>query len=73
MKTINYIRCNNLIHITLDNMYSGDPNTIRILDQNLTNIIEVDNKQLVHVIAWYDNEMGYSAQMVRTAEYLGRK
>lgn len=38
------------------------------VDANLTNIIEVDNKQLVHVVAWYDNEMGYSYQMVRTLE-----
>jgi len=36
------------------------------VDGNLTNIIEVDNKQLVHIVAWYDNEMGYSYQMVRT-------
>lgn len=35
-------------------------------DANLTNVIEVDNKQLVHIVAWYDNEMGYSYQMVRT-------
>lgn len=36
------------------------------IDANLTSIIEVDGKQLVHIIAWYDNEMGYSYQMVRT-------
>ena len=36
------------------------------VDANLTSVIEVDGKQLVHVIAWYDNEMGYSYQMVRT-------
>ena len=36
------------------------------VDANLTSVIDVDNKQLVHVIAWYDNEMGYSYQMVRT-------
>ena len=36
------------------------------VDGNLTNVIEVDNKQLVHIVAWYDNEMGYSYQMVRT-------
>ena len=35
-------------------------------DAELTNILEVDGKQLVHIIAWYDNEMGYSYQMVRT-------
>lgn len=36
------------------------------VDANLTNIIEVNGKQLVHIVAWYDNEMGYSYQMVRT-------
>ena len=36
------------------------------VDGNLTNIIEKDGKQLLHIIAWYDNEMGYSYQMVRT-------
>ena len=39
-----------------------------VVDGNLTNIIETDGKQLVKVIAWYDNEMGYSQQMVRTAK-----
>jgi len=36
------------------------------VDGNLTNVIEVNDKQLLHVVAWYDNEMGYSYQMVRT-------
>ncbi len=36
------------------------------LDGNLTNVLDVNGKQLVHVVAWYDNEMGYSYQMVRT-------
>lgn len=41
-----------------------------IVDGNLTNIIEVNNKQLVHLVVWYDNEMGYSYQMVRTLSKL---
>ena len=36
------------------------------VDANLTNVIEVSRHQLVHIVAWYDNEMGYSYQMVRT-------
>ena len=43
-----------------------------LVDGLLTDVLEVDGRQLVKVIAWYDNEMGYSAQMVRTAEYLGK-
>lgn len=41
-----------------------------MVDGGLTSIVEVDGKQLVKVVAWYDNEMGYSAQMVRTASKL---
>lgn len=41
-----------------------------LVDGLLTEVLEVDGKQLVKVIAWYDNEMGYSAQMVRTAAVL---
>ncbi len=44
-----------------------------LVDGLLTNVIEVDGKQLVKVVAWYDNEMSYSAQMVRTAKYLMQK
>ena len=43
-----------------------------LVDGLLTDVLEVDGRQLVKVVAWYDNEMGYSAQMVRTAEYLGK-
>lgn len=41
-----------------------------IVDSLLTNVIETEDGQLVKIIAWYDNEMSYSAQMVRTAKYL---
>lgn len=40
-----------------------------LIDGMSTNIVEVDGKQLVKVFAWYDNEYGYSSQMVRTAKY----
>lgn len=43
-----------------------------LVDGLLTNVLEVEGRQLIKVVAWYDNEMGYSAQMVRTAEYLGK-
>ena len=44
-----------------------------LVDGLLTEVLEVEGKQLVKVIAWYDNEMGYSSQMVRTAAYLMKK
>ena len=39
-----------------------------LVDLLSTKVITVDGKQLVKVIAWYDNEMGYTAQMIRTAK-----
>ncbi len=44
-----------------------------LVDGLLTEVLEVDGRELVKVIAWYDNEMSYSAQMVRTAAYLMKK
>lgn len=37
-----------------------------LVDGLLTNVIESDGKQLIKVVAWYDNEVGYTAQMIRT-------
>ena len=37
-----------------------------LVDGALTNIVDVDGEKLVKVVAWYDNEMGYTAQMIRT-------
>ncbi len=41
-----------------------------VFDSLMTKVIEVDGRQLVKVLAWYDNEMGYVAQMVRTMKVL---
>jgi len=41
-----------------------------VFDANLTSVMDVDGKQLVKVVAWYDNEMSYTAQYIRTAKYL---
>ena len=43
-----------------------------VVDLLLTDILEVDGKQLVKLVGWYDNEMGYSHQMVRCARYFGK-
>ena len=39
-----------------------------LVDGKLTDVLEVNGKQMVKIVAWYDNEMGYSYQMVRTAK-----
>ena len=60
---------NDTLNYTEDPIVSSDVISTTcgsIVDGSLTNIIEVDGKQLLHVVAWYDNEMGYSYQMVRT-------
>ena len=62
---------NETLHYTEDPIVSSDiisSTCGATVDANLTSIIEVDGKQLVHLIAWYDNEMGYSYQMVRTLQ-----
>ncbi len=40
-----------------------------LFDGTQTKIIDVDGSQLVKVVAWYDNEMSYVSQLVRTAKY----
>ena len=42
-----------------------------IFDALSTNVLEVDGKQLVKLITWYDNEMSFTAQLVRLAKYWG--
>ena len=41
-----------------------------LYDANTTQLMTVDGKQLVKVMAWYDNEMSYTAQLVRTVSKL---
>ena len=43
-----------------------------VVDGLLTDILETESGDLVKVVAWYDNEMSYSNQMVRTAKYLSK-
>ncbi|WP_296561441.1 type I glyceraldehyde-3-phosphate dehydrogenase [uncultured Acetobacterium sp.] len=45
-----------------------------LFDATLTRVMNVEGgKQQVKVIAWYDNEMSYTAQLVRLAEYVSTK
>lgn len=64
---------NETLKFTMDPVVSSDiigSHCGALVDGLLTTVLEVDGKQLVKVVAWYDNEMGYSTQMVRTAKYL---
>lgn len=40
-----------------------------LFDATQTKVITVGDKQLVKVVSWYDNEMSYVSQLVRTVHY----
>ena len=64
---------NETLKFTMDPIVSSDvigSHYGAVVDGLSTNVLDVDGKQLVKVVAWYDNEMGYSTQMVRTAKHL---
>lgn len=41
-----------------------------LFDATQTRVMTVGDRQLVKVAAWYDNEMSYTSQLVRTLEHL---
>ena len=41
-----------------------------VVDALSTSLLEVDGKQMAKIIAWYDNEMSYTSQLIRTALYM---
>lgn len=62
---------NETLKITYDPIVSSDiigKEVGCLVDGLLTNVVEVDGKSLVKVVGWYDNELGYTAQMMRTAK-----
>lgn len=62
---------NEAIRITKDPVVSSDIIGKRIgglVDGLLTNLVEVDGRKLYKIVAWYDNELGYTSQMLRTAK-----
>ncbi len=64
---------NETLKFTMDPIVSSDILGKKVgatVDGLLTNVLESDGKQLVKIVAWYDNEMGYTAQMMRTAKHL---
>ena len=64
---------NDTLKFTMDPIVSSDVIGRKIgalVDGLLTNVLESEGKQLVKVVAWYDNEMGYTSQMMKTAKKL---
>ena len=43
-----------------------------LFDATQTKVMTVGDKQLVKTVAWYDNEMSYTAQLIRTLEYFAK-
>lgn len=64
---------NDTLGYTEDEIVSSDVIGIRygsLFDATQTKIVDTEDGQLVKVVAWYDNEMSYTCQMIRTAKYL---
>ena len=67
---------NETIRITYDPIVSSDvigSSNGSVVDGLSTDVLETEEGDLVKVISWYDNEMGYSYQMVRTANFFASK
>lgn len=43
-----------------------------LFDSTLTEIVDAGDIQLVKTAAWYDNEMSFTAQLIRTLEYFAK-
>jgi len=66
-------RANESLGYTEDPIVSSDTIGIQygtLFDANMTKVMTVDGKQMVKVLTWYDNEMSYTAQMIRTIAFL---
>ena len=64
---------NETIMITDDPIVSSDiigSSYGSVVDSMSTDVLDLEDENMIKVISWYDNEMGYSYQMVRTAHYL---
>ena len=67
---------NDTLKITMDPVVSSDVIGKKIgalVDGLSTQVLDTEEGQLVKVLAWYDNEMGYTSQMMRTAKKLMEK
>ena len=70
------LNSNDTLGYTEDEIVSSDVIGIKygsLFDATQTKIIDTNDGQLVKIVAWYDNEMSYTCQMIRTAKYLMKK
>ena len=64
---------NETIKFTMDPIVSSDVIGMKcgaLVDGLCTSVLETDKEQLVKIVAWYDNEMSYTSQMIRTLKKL---
>ena len=68
------LNANETIDITMDPVVSSDIIGNKhgaLVDGLLTDVLELeDGTHMVKVVAWYDNELGYTNQMIRTMKVL---
>jgi glyceraldehyde 3-phosphate dehydrogenase len=60
---------------TEDEIVSGDVVGIHygsLFDGTQTKVLTVGDQQLVKTVSWYDNEMSYVSQLVRTVNYFAK-
>ena len=62
-----------VIKFTMDPIVSSDvvgQKSGALVDGLSTDVLVTDDRELVKVVAWYDNELGYTCQMIRTMKVL---
>ena len=69
-------KASDFMKFTMDPIVSSDVLGARcgsLIDGLSTKVLDVDGKQLVKVVSWYDNEMSYTSQMIKTMKVLLNK
>jgi len=67
---------NETLGFTMDPIVSSDvigTSYGSLVDGLSTQLITTGDEQLLKVVSWYDNEMSYTAQLIRTVKYLASK
>lgn len=68
-----------ILEVSNDSLVSSDiigTTASAIVDLALTEVLdlpEVEDENLIKIVAWYDNEWAYACRLVELAEYIGKK